>query len=54
MRELRAFWSFVARPFGAPRATECLKVLEGDAAERLERALGDPSKYGVAPIRSAR
>jgi len=48
VRELRAFWTFLGREFGAPHAAACLKLLDGDAAKRLEEALGDPSKYGMA------
>jgi hypothetical protein len=48
VRELRAFWLFVGREFGQPHAAACVDLLSGDAAARLERALGDPSNYGMA------
>jgi hypothetical protein len=48
VRELRAFWLFVGREFGARHAAACVRLLEGDAAARLEQALADPSNYGMA------
>jgi len=44
----RAFFAFMKRAHGLPRADACLRVLEADAVEKLERALSDPGNFGVA------
>ncbi|MCC6646033.1 MAG: hypothetical protein IT374_10735 [Polyangiaceae bacterium] len=46
--EIRAFYAFLGREFALEQASACLRVLDGDAVERLEAALSDPSKFGVA------
>ncbi len=48
VRVLRAFWSFIKREFGLPSAGVCLKVLDERAAGRLNRAMSDPSLFGMA------
>ncbi|HOD21395.1 MAG TPA: hypothetical protein PKK83_03835, partial [Polyangiaceae bacterium] len=44
----RAFYAFLKREYGLKQADACLKVLEGDASERLEAALSDSSNFGIA------
>jgi hypothetical protein len=46
--ELRAFFSFLKREHGLRSADACLRVLEGDAAKRVEQALSDPRNFGMA------
>lgn len=46
--ELRAFYAFAKREFGMPSADACLRILGKDAAARLERELGDTSKFDMA------
>lgn len=48
IRELHAFWTFLGREFGLRSAPACLKVLDERAERRLEKALGDPTKFGMA------
>lgn len=45
---LRAFWTFARDVLAHPKATECLTVLAGDAAERLREELDDPENFGMA------
>ncbi len=44
----RAFYAFLKREFGLPQADACLRVLGGDAVEKLEAALSDPRNFGTA------
>lgn len=44
----RAFYAFLEREFGLAQAGACLRVLGGDAIEKLEAALSDRSKFGLA------
>lgn len=44
----RAFYAFIDREFGLEQARVCIRVLGGDAVARLEAALSDPSKFGMA------
>jgi hypothetical protein len=44
----RAFYAFLGREFGLEQADACLHVLGGDAVKKLEAALSDPRKFGVA------
>ena len=46
--ELRAFYTFLHREFALAQAEACLRVLSGDAVRRLEAALSDSSKFGLA------
>jgi len=46
--ENRAFFAFLGREFGLEHARACLGVLGGDAAKKLELALGDRRNFGVA------
>jgi hypothetical protein len=46
--ELRAFFAFLKRAHGLRYADACLKVLEGNAVERVKRALSDPRQFGMA------
>jgi hypothetical protein len=46
--ESRAFYAFLKREFGLPQADACLRVLGGDAVAKLEAALSDSSKFGMA------
>lgn len=46
--ENRAFYSFLGRKYGLQQAEACLRVFEGDAVKRLEAALSDTSKFGMA------
>jgi len=46
--EIRAFFAFLKRTSALPTAEACLEVLGGDAAAKLEAALSDPSKFGMA------
>ncbi len=48
IRELRAFWEFLQREFRLANAAACLKVLDDNAASKLERAMGNPSNFGIA------
>lgn len=48
IEEVRAFYAFLKREFGLRQADACLRVLAGDAAEKLEAALSDESKWGMA------
>jgi hypothetical protein len=44
----RAFYGFLGRELGLPQADACLRVLGGAAVRKLEAALSDPSKFGMA------
>jgi hypothetical protein len=48
VEENRALYAFLKREFGLRQAEACLRVLGGDAAKKLEAALADPSKFGMA------
>lgn len=48
IEENRDFYSFLKREFGLRQANACLRVLGGDAVKKLEAALSDPSKFGMA------
>src|SRR5205807_136789 len=42
------FWQFLEREFGLPNAPGCLKILDEQAAARLEEELEDPANFGLA------
>ena len=44
----RAFYAFLKREFALEQADACLRVLGGDAVKKLEAALSDTSKFGMA------
>lgn len=46
--EVRAFWSWLDVDHGVPHAADCLAALPTDAVPRLEAALADPRKWGMA------
>ena len=46
--ELRAFYAFLKRVYALQQADACLRVLSGDAAERLAEELGNPDSFGMA------
>lgn len=46
--ETRALYRFLQREFDLPQAKACLSVLGPTSARRLEAALADKSKYGMA------
>lgn len=48
IEENRAFYAFLKREFGLEQADACLRVLGGDAVKKLEAALSDTSKFGMA------
>ncbi|MEO7329189.1 MAG: hypothetical protein ABI193_11465 [Minicystis sp.] len=48
IEENRAFYAFLKREFGLKQGDACLRVLGGDAVKKLEAALSDPSKFGMA------
>lgn len=48
IEENRAFYAFLGREFGLAQADACLRVLGGDAVKKLEAALSDTSKFGMA------
>jgi len=43
----RAFLGFLQRAYGLQQASECLKMLDDTAIERLANALGDTSLFGM-------
>lgn len=45
---LRAFYRFLDREFGLQQADACLRLLGGDAVERLRTALSNPDNFGWA------
>lgn len=48
VEEIRAFFAFLEREFGLAQADACLRVLGGDAVKKLEAALSDTSRFGMA------
>jgi hypothetical protein len=48
IEETRAFYAFLKREFGLEQADACLRMLDGDAVRKLEAALSDTSKFGMA------
>lgn len=48
IEENRAFYAFLKREFALEQAGACLRVLGGDAVKRLEAALSDTRKFGLA------
>jgi hypothetical protein len=48
IEENRAFYAFLKREFALDQADACLRVLGGDAVKKLEAALSDTSKFGMA------
>jgi hypothetical protein len=48
IEETRAFYTFLKREYGLDQADACLRVLDGDAVNKLEAALSDTSKFGMA------
>jgi hypothetical protein len=48
VEENRALYAFLKREFGLRQAEACLRVLGGDAVKKLETALADPDKFGMA------
>jgi hypothetical protein len=48
IEENRAFFAFLKREFGLEKADACLRVLGGDAVERLTAALADKRNFGMA------
>jgi hypothetical protein len=48
VEELRAFYAFLKREYALDPADACLRVLGGDAVERLEAALSNTSNFGMA------
>jgi len=48
--ELRALYAFLKREFGLKQADDCLAVLAGDAVKKLEVALADRTRFGMAKM----
>lgn len=48
MDELHAFWSFLARQYNLPQASEIALKLDDEAKETLHDELSDSSNYGMA------
>jgi len=48
IEETRAFYVFLKRELGLAQADACLRVLGGDATDKLRAALSDPAKFGMA------
>ena len=48
IQELRAFWHFLERVYQLPQARQLLAYLTPQAARRLERALQEPTNFGMA------
>src|SRR6266487_236791 len=48
IQELRAFWHFLQRVYQLPQANQMLARLTPQAARRLERALQEPTNFGMA------
>jgi hypothetical protein len=48
IEENRALYAFLKREFDFSEADACLRVLGGDAVKKLEAALSDSSKFGMA------
>ena len=50
VEELRALYAFLKREFGLTQADDCLRVLDGGAVQKLEVALADRTKFGMAKM----
>ena len=50
IQELHAFWRFLHRAYHLPQAPQMLARLTPQAAQRLERKLQDPRKFGVGKL----
>ncbi len=48
IHELQAFWHFLQRVYQLPQANQMLARLTPQAARRLERALQEPTNFGMA------
>jgi hypothetical protein len=48
IQELRAFWHFLERVYQLPQSRQLLAHLTQQAARRLERALQEPTNFGMA------
>ncbi len=48
IQELQAFWHFLERVYQLPQAKQILARLTPQAARRLERALQEPTNFGMA------
>jgi hypothetical protein len=48
IRELAAFFTFLAREFKLPNAAQCLQVLDERATRRLAKELANPANFGMA------
>lgn len=48
IEEVRAFYAFLERQFEHAQADACLRVLGGDAVDKLEAAMSDPRNFGIA------
>lgn len=48
IQELQAFWHFLERVYQLPQADQILARLTPQAARRLERALQEPTNFGMA------
>ncbi len=48
IEELHAFYRFLQREYGLKQAGSCLRVLSRNAVGKLEAALDDPDKFGIA------
>lgn len=48
VEENRAFFAFMKREYQLAQADACMRVLAGDAVKKLEAALCDPRKFGMA------
>jgi hypothetical protein len=50
VEELRALYAFLKREFGLKQADACLRVLGDDAVKKLEVALADRTRFGMAKM----
>jgi hypothetical protein len=48
IRELQYFWKFMEREFHLKNAAACLRVLDDNAANELEKAMSNPANFGIA------
>jgi hypothetical protein len=48
VREMRAFWMFLKREFGLENADACINALDEKAEQKLQQAMDDPGKAGMA------
>lgn len=48
VREMRAFWMFLKREFGLENADACINALDETAEKKLQQAMDDPGKAGMA------